>query len=66
MPERNAKLFEVLIGQVAKNRGVDIALGKTLRVLGHTEFFEPVHNLLHRCLTATGGGESLPILAATL
>jgi hypothetical protein len=48
MPERDTKLFEVLIGQVAKDGGVDVALGKTLRVLGHAERFEPVRNLLHR------------------
>ena len=48
MPERDAKLFEVLIGQVAKDGGIDVALGKALRVLGHAERFEPVRNLLHR------------------
>ena len=47
MPKRDTKLFEVLIGQVAKDGGVDIALGKALRVLGHAERFEPVRNLLH-------------------
>jgi hypothetical protein len=44
MLKRDTKLFEVLIGQIAKNGGVDIALGKTLRVIGHAEFFEPVCN----------------------
>ena len=48
MPERDTKLFKVLIGQVAKNGDIDVALGKALRVLGHAERFEPVHNLLHR------------------
>ena len=48
MPERDTKLFEVLIGQVAKDGGVDVALGKALRVLGHAELFEPIRNLLHR------------------
>jgi len=48
MPERDAKVFEVLIGQVAKHGDVDVALGKALRVLGHAELFEPVRNLLHR------------------
>ena len=38
MPERDTKLFEVLIGQVAKNGGVDVTLGKALRVLGHACF----------------------------
>ena len=39
MSKRDAKLFEVLIGQVAKDRDIDIALGKALRVLGHAELF---------------------------
>ena len=47
MPERDTKLFEVLIGQIAKNGGVDVTLGKTIRVLGHAELFEPVGDLLH-------------------
>ena len=47
MPERDTKLFEVLIGQVAKDGGVDVALGKALRVLGHAELFEPIRDLLH-------------------
>ena len=48
MPERDTKLFEVLIGQLAKDGRVDVALGKALRVLGHAERLEPVHNLRHR------------------
>ena len=48
MPKRDTKLFEVLIGQIAKDGGVDIVRGKALRVLGHAERFEPVHNGLHR------------------
>src|SRR4029077_10544942 len=48
--ERDTKLFKVLIGQVAKDGGVDVALDKALRVLGHAELFEPVRNLLHRGL----------------
>ena len=49
MAERsNAHLFEVLIGQVAKDREIDIVLGKALGALGHAELFEPVRNLLHR------------------
>ena len=47
MPERDTKLFKVLIGQVAKDGGVDVALGKALRVLGHAESFEPIGDLLH-------------------
>ena len=45
--QRNAKLFEVLIGQVTEDRGIDVARGKALRVLGHAELFEPVPDLLH-------------------
>ena len=48
MPERDAELFEVLIGQIAKDRDIDVVLGKALRVLGHAELFEPVRDLLHR------------------
>jgi hypothetical protein len=48
MPKRDAKLFEILIGQIAKDGGVDIVLGKALRVLGHAELLKPVRNLLHR------------------
>ena len=56
MPERDTKLFEVLIGQIAKNGGVDVTLGKTLRVLGHAERFEPIRNLLHRGPVACASG----------
>src|SRR5262249_35592171 len=48
MPERDAKLLEILIGQMTEDGGIDVALAKTLGVLGHTEFLEPVLNLLHR------------------
>jgi hypothetical protein len=27
---------------------MNVLVGKALRVLGHTEFFEPVRDLLHR------------------
>ena len=43
----NADLFEVLIGQVGKDRKINAIFGKTIRVLGHTELFEPVGDLLH-------------------
>ena len=45
---RNTNLFEVLIGQVTQNSEINIVLSKTLGVLGHTELFKPIHNLLHR------------------
>src|SRR6185369_5209627 len=48
MAERNAKVFEMLIGQVRENGHINVVLGKSLRVLGHAELFEPVGNLLHR------------------
>jgi hypothetical protein len=36
-------------GFVARENGkIDLVLHKALRVLGHSEFFEPVRNLLHR------------------
>ena len=37
----------MLIGQVGKNREINAVFSKTLGVLGHAEFFEPVGNLLH-------------------
>ncbi len=56
MPERDTKLLEVVIGQVANNRGVNVALGKALRVLGHAERFYPIRNLLHRGPVAYASG----------
>jgi hypothetical protein len=47
-PERNAKIFEVLVGQVGENGNINVVLDEPLRVLGHAEPFEPVRNLLHR------------------
>jgi hypothetical protein len=47
VPERDAKVFEMLLGQVGKNGNIDLVFGKTLSVLGHAEFFQPVGNLLH-------------------
>jgi hypothetical protein len=46
--ECNSEVFEVLIGQVGKDREINAVFGKTLCVLGHAEFFEPISNLLHR------------------
>jgi hypothetical protein len=34
--------------QVWQDREIDPVLGKTLRVFGHAELFQPVGNLLHR------------------
>jgi hypothetical protein len=47
MADRDAELLKVLVGQVSKDLDIDSILGKTLGVLGHTELFEPVRNLLH-------------------
>jgi len=48
MPERDAKLFEILISQKMEDRGIDVVLAKAPGVLGHAEFLEPVLNPLHR------------------
>ncbi len=48
MPEQDAKIFEVLIGQMRECRKINVVFGKALCVLGHAERFEPVRNLLHR------------------
>jgi len=47
MPEQHADVLEVLVGQVAERRSANPVLSKALRVLGHAETFEPIHNLLH-------------------
>ena len=48
MPERDAEVLEVLIGQMAKDAKSMSFSAKRSRVLGHAELFEPVRNLLHR------------------
>ena len=48
MPKQDADIFEVLISEVRQRLNFDPVLCKTLRVLGHAEFFKPVRNLLHR------------------
>ena len=45
--EWNCEFFKVLIGQLGKNCKINAIFSKTLHVLGHVEFFEPVGNLLH-------------------
>ena len=45
MPEQNADVLEILIGQMAECRDIDPVLGEALGVLGHAELFEPVRNL---------------------
>ena len=72
----DAEVFQVLIGQVAKDRKINAVFSKTSRVLGHAELFEPIGNLLHgrkppateftvlwtRILDQTCGVNSLPPL----
>ena len=48
MPKGDAEFFQALICQVGQDRGVDVVLGKALRVLPKTELLKPVRNLLHR------------------
>jgi hypothetical protein len=48
MPEKDADVLKVLIGQVAERLGSNAVFGKTLDVLRHAELFEPVRNRLHR------------------
>ena len=40
-------LPQVLIGQMAKRSDTDFVFSKALRILGHSELFEPLRNLLH-------------------
>jgi hypothetical protein len=47
VPKRDAKIFEMLFGQFGKDGNIDLVFGKTLGLLGHAEFFEPIRNLLH-------------------
>ena len=53
MPKEDADVLEVLIGEMAKCRGVDPILGKPLGVLPETELLKPVGNMLH--LTSSSG-----------
>jgi hypothetical protein len=59
MPEQHADVLKVLISQMAKCCETNSVFSKTLRVLEHSELFEPVGNLLHRgpsgfCATHSG------------
>ena len=47
MPKQDADIFEVVISQMRECRNTNPVLGKTLRILGHTELIEPLRNLLH-------------------
>ena len=48
MPEQDAYLLQVLIGQISEHREINSVLGKALRVLPETELLQPVGDLLHR------------------
>ena len=48
----DAEVFQILIGEITKNRAIDIVLGETRSVLGHAEAFEPVRNFLHELCAA--------------
>ena len=37
MPERDAKVLKVLVGQMSQYGGINVVLGKALGVLGHAE-----------------------------
>ena len=43
--ERNAELFEILITQMSEDGNIYVIFGKTLGILGKTEFLEPFSNL---------------------
>jgi len=46
MPEQDTDVLKILIGQMVEDRDINSVLGKTLRVVGHAEVFEPICNLL--------------------
>jgi len=55
MSEENAKLLEILIGQMGKNRDVDAVLDEALRILGQANTFQPLRNMLHPALMSVAG-----------
>jgi hypothetical protein len=48
VPEQDADVLEVLIGNMGKDRDVDAVFRKCARVLGQAEHCEPIGNFLHR------------------
>jgi hypothetical protein len=48
MPEQDANLLEILIGQITQDRDINSVLGKALSVLPKTKLLKPIRNLLHR------------------
>jgi hypothetical protein len=37
MPKQDAKILEILVRQIAEDRGIDTILGKALDILGQAE-----------------------------
>src|SRR5262249_22945324 len=54
MAEKDIEPIEVLVLQIGQDVNIDPILDKTLRVLPKPKLFEPVRNLLHACVPATG------------
>ena len=54
MPERNADILQVLVGQMGEYGDVNLIVGKTLRVLSETKSPKPVGNLRHIASRFTG------------
>ena len=52
--EQDPQLLQILIGEIGKDAQVNAICDKSLDVLGHAEFFEPIRNLLHRDHQRTG------------
>jgi hypothetical protein len=58
MPERNADVLEVLIGQMAEYRDVDLILNEALCVLHEAKFLQPIGNWLWRRRTHAANSSS--------
>ena len=61
--ERDTDVFQVLIGQVAKDSEINAVFSKALRVLRHAEFFKPVSNLSHRDPPRRSSSEVLELVS---
>ena len=48
MPQQNAEILEVLLGEIADDRESTALSTKRSGVFGQAELFEPLPNLLHR------------------
>ena len=56
MSQRVAKLFQVLVRQMLRDRDANVMFEQALGAFGNAELFEPLRNLLHHANIA------LPIL----